>query len=529
MAIFDNNLKPEEEFGAFIPGSQDDDSFYLEKLDSYNGVLPDFSVEETAISDLILEQLDPEAISKRNVRNDAKKHDDFGANYTPNVIPEKIIPEDDPPQDYDNLTNYVKEELHEGDSNSEPKWGDDYIGSSPEENNFEEDEELNFASAIPKASSNDGLVDFDLKALLQSELDRSKERNANKPVVDDGFNSSSSDNSRGSGGAYVSPFGEVASFEEHPEVLAFDNIHGDSPSTYGLKEITDAEKEDEKNNNDPKKSKKEKKKRKPMPLWQIISIASAAVLVIGALIAFGLFKFVTDPTFMRFARSKSDTIQVSSKEKPKSKKSKEIKVVESTPTEKVVEKEAPKEVASNEPVEDKTNNETIKEEPRKDDSKKIEIAEPTKKITLKEIPSKKKDIQTPQFDKKVVEKRQKEPKVNRNKSTKENVSTEKTENVAKNITPKKEVKAKINEVADDEDNIKPSFAVQIYATPSKDDAEDWVKRLKQKSAKNVRIDSQMIRDVKWFRVRFGDFENKEDAKLAALKLGFAQSWIDRVR
>ena len=54
-------------------------------------------------------------------------------------------------------------------------------------------------------------------------------------------------------------------------------------------------------------------------------------------------------------------------------------------------------------------------------------------------------------------------------------------------------------------------------------------RLRNKNVKNAFLSTQRIRDKIWYRVRFGPFDTREDAEAEALKLGFAQSWIDRVR
>jgi hypothetical protein len=73
------------------------------------------------------------------------------------------------------------------------------------------------------------------------------------------------------------------------------------------------------------------------------------------------------------------------------------------------------------------------------------------------------------------------------------------------------------------------YTVQVYATPSKEDAEDWVKKLQNKNIKNVYISTHKKRENQWYRVRFGSFATLEDAKLAALKNGLTHSWIDRVK
>jgi len=73
------------------------------------------------------------------------------------------------------------------------------------------------------------------------------------------------------------------------------------------------------------------------------------------------------------------------------------------------------------------------------------------------------------------------------------------------------------------------YTVQIYASPSQKDAEEWLNKLKDKSISNSFISTQQIRGQTWYRVRFGEFSTKEEARLAALRYGFAQTWIDRVK
>ncbi len=71
--------------------------------------------------------------------------------------------------------------------------------------------------------------------------------------------------------------------------------------------------------------------------------------------------------------------------------------------------------------------------------------------------------------------------------------------------------------------------MQIYASPSKDDAEEWARKLKRTKGVDAFISANRIRGTIWYRVRVGAYDTEEKAREAALKLGFAQSWIDRVR
>jgi cell division protein FtsN len=73
------------------------------------------------------------------------------------------------------------------------------------------------------------------------------------------------------------------------------------------------------------------------------------------------------------------------------------------------------------------------------------------------------------------------------------------------------------------------YIVQIYSSPSKEDAQDWLDKLKRKSVPDAFISEQNVRDRTWYRVRFGNFRTREEAKNAALRYGFAQTWIDRVK
>ncbi len=96
--------------------------------------------------------------------------------------------------------------------------------------------------------------------------------------------------------------------------------------------------------------------------------------------------------------------------------------------------------------------------------------------------------------------------------------------VAKNV-PKAEQKA----AADKSKSSGEIYSIQIYSSPSREDAEEWRQKLERKNVRNAIISSQKVRDKVWYRVRFGEFKTKEEARSAALKYGFDQSWIDRIK
>ncbi|MBL7999389.1 MAG: SPOR domain-containing protein [Candidatus Kapabacteria bacterium] len=73
------------------------------------------------------------------------------------------------------------------------------------------------------------------------------------------------------------------------------------------------------------------------------------------------------------------------------------------------------------------------------------------------------------------------------------------------------------------------FTVQVYATPSRDDAEEWMERLKDKNVSGAFITTQSIRGQTYYRVRFGTYQTRQEAEIAAMKLGYSAGWVDRVR
>jgi septal ring-binding cell division protein DamX len=75
----------------------------------------------------------------------------------------------------------------------------------------------------------------------------------------------------------------------------------------------------------------------------------------------------------------------------------------------------------------------------------------------------------------------------------------------------------------------PIYTIQVYSTPNLDDAKYWVSRLQQMNISTAYISKQKVRDITWYRVRFGEYPSKEEARSAASKFGFSQLWIDRVK
>ena len=123
--------------------------------------------------------------------------------------------------------------------------------------------------------------------------------------------------------------------------------------------------------------------------------------------------------------------------------------------------------------------------------------------------------------------------------TNKKILPKKEKKVEKKVEPKTEEKAIEETFADavlpkKENNVievsnEPVYSVQIYSSPSKEDADMWLQKLKDKRVSEAFISVQLIRGKEWYRVRFGRFPTREEAKVAALNYGFTQTWIDRIK
>jgi len=73
------------------------------------------------------------------------------------------------------------------------------------------------------------------------------------------------------------------------------------------------------------------------------------------------------------------------------------------------------------------------------------------------------------------------------------------------------------------------YTIQVYATPSFEDAEFWRQKLTSMRINDVYISTQKVRDIIWYRVRFGKFNNRQQALDVAKQFGFSQTWVDRIQ
>lgn len=109
------------------------------------------------------------------------------------------------------------------------------------------------------------------------------------------------------------------------------------------------------------------------------------------------------------------------------------------------------------------------------------------------------------------------------KHTKPEKKIEKKPDIASITTPSKPVEVPQQPAE------KQIYTIQVYATPSFEDAEFWRQKLTSMKINDVYISTQKVRDVIWYRVRFGKFNNRQQALDVAKQFGFSQTWVDRIQ
>jgi cell division septation protein DedD len=251
----------------------------------------------------------------------------------------------------------------------------------------------------------------------------------------------------------------------------------------------------------PAKVKKEKppkpkKERKKLPVWLPITAAAAVVLL--SLLLGGYYLYDYNGVFGLFAPQDSTSI------------AEDISHQTSDSTAASEEKDAGQ-------ISEQDSLDVPEEE--------IEEVEPIEETDIAEEPKEEIVAETPRHTSKPISRSNRDfsnvPKVKTQTEANDNKTISRDQpDVIKNT---KDLPFSFDE------NERGVFTVQIYSTLSEDDALDWLLKLKQKNIGSAFISQQKIRDKVWYRVRFGAYQTERDAKEAAAKYGFAQSWIDRVK
>lgn len=256
----------------------------------------------------------------------------------------------------------------------------------------------------------------------------------------------------------------------------------------------------------------EKENKKRFPVWLVGSIA-AGILIVSASIIY--FVFLTPPKKADIMDADTIKTELFTKTDEKKVEQEQENIAHAdttveTEVEKTVEAEAEKPVIQPVPAPTSATKPESKPEP-----KPIADVKPKQTIQPREVAPLKPRTTATAKPIKIAEP---------DKPAK--IVVEKKEESLATVIPEKKPDTK--EVFE-RDITKQEFAVQIYSSPSKEDAERWLEKLRAKNINDAYITEQKIRDVMWYRVRFGKYETREEARAAALRFGFAQTWIDRVR
>lgn len=388
------------------------------------------------------------------------------------------------------------------------------------EEDFEEDFEDIF---------DDEFEDDDFKNILENDLSKNKQ-NSDISNLDNFSNDES--------------FSTNESFPIDDEILAdvinFDDIKADKPSNYGIDSIGEEDNTDPKSIDEIKKNKKKEKSKKLFYIY-----GSVAALLLISLIT---VTFLNKDRIFNLIVSNGDSTLVDNKI-DSSKSSKSTNVNKS----KIKLDSNKKEIS--------INRDSINKSVEINDSNSLDLNENNIDIVKdkeKENIITKDDINNQHINKNsnintnktqiedtkivsndnVINKTKELPKaktvtkdnnITNNSNIRNKEEIERKKSVSNSI--QKDEKEKINNIPYPKKDLSDEgiFTVQIYATQSKEDALFWLNKLKDQKIYDGFISEQIIRDEIWYRVRFGNFTNKDKALEEASKLGYAQTWVDRVK
>jgi hypothetical protein len=523
MSIIEDSLRQEEKFGGFEP--QADDSFLLDKQE-YEGEIPDFSQQADELSESKLEEQTTEPVAEGDGIDEAELID---ASKTESIwdafdeegddsIASENAPEEQETDDFEKagiLENEDEELVSEGDTEEIEDMPPEIIEEDEDEEElisekeFEEDEDEEFVSEDTLEKDDDTpekdddtpekdaytfddvqedketedlMSDEDLTSFLTEELERSKKR---KEQAGDQKTMTSDD------AIETTSKSDFKAVDDADDVIEIDLSSFDIDS-YSKKKAT-GDKQDKavtppivakKSEQKQAKVKKEKKER---AAW-IPFVAAAAIILLSLLIG-GYYLYNYNGIFGIFYTSDSTLIS------------------ENTQTH----------------SDDST--------ALADDQLKEKDDEKTETIDEKEIEEPEEDLIEDQYVERVPEKQK--PITRKNRDFRTVPKVKKQTKQTDDQTSEYQDRDIINHTKDLpftlDDNERGVYTVQIYSTLSEDDAMDWLLKLKRKNITSAFISTQRIRDKVWYRVRFGAFPTKQDAKEAASRYGFAQSWIDRVK
>ncbi|HOK13976.1 MAG TPA: SPOR domain-containing protein [Candidatus Kapabacteria bacterium] len=512
--IFPEILRPEENAG-FTPGEPDDDTFLLETQKSYPGTIPSFDDENDNANAAELTEISSSSSPQEEILEppaggsvwDVFEQDPIpeqtAAENTQNENIEETISEVSPE------SQYHSQETEEQQTENEYLFADEIeIADEPSEEADQSSEpivQLEEESEIP-----DNISSIELDSSFIAELEKEIEKNKVKKEIVENLEEEYPEETPNK------PFES----EDNPSLfLILSDINTETSSNLSSSEISSPEDKSynaeieteplvEELNGSDKKKKKEKKKKsideeKRIKFTSLLKYP--AVFLLFAVSGIALY-YIWD----NFGYDKLSLIsgklfgEKSDKELVKQVKDTKEKDVVRT-GEPVLEKEEVQpdiqEQATTDIVAEKVKQETKTEQVVQEESKSIQKPEKLEKPKpdfarnerreeIKPPPKKAPDRQIPK----------------------------------NNVTRDGDISLNNKKVAKEE-----IYTIQIYSTPSLEDAQNWVRELKMRHNIDAYISPQVIRDRQWYRVRFGYFSSMEEATATAMKFGFTQSWIDRIR
>lgn len=349
-------------------------------------------------------------------------------------------------------------------------------------------------------------VDFDdeFKKKLQADIEKSKSKREGNAELED-----------------VEQSSEIAKQigDDADTVVVLNDIDADRPSSAKSSEQTPPPAKQEENEESEQVNKEEKSKKKT-PIWILMLYSSVATFIVTLGSVLLIWYMMGENSDTESDKDKSEIVAENKGTDPNSNK----KAVE----EETITEEEQKWLDSSDINHEDT---LITYQEDKEFFAGLEDDFDEKNL-VGDKPEDKPKKKTPE---KIAEKKKDE-----NNKPKSESKKEIQKDLAENVTPKsKAIKTKPNVKINESQFSMPQpngpapdtglFIVQIYSSPSREDAESWLGQLKAQQVPNPIITEQEIKGRTWYRVRYGKFETKEAARTSALELGYSQSWIDRVK
>ncbi|MBM2813920.1 MAG: hypothetical protein HW421_682 [Ignavibacteria bacterium] len=500
MPLLDSNILRDEENTGFQPGTQDDDSFEIENMPEYPGMLADFGIEfnEEEPKQIInipeqVKKVDKIEEKEPTVQNepdedffdeDEENIPEYGADDEEDIPlidqPPTPKPVAKPKPKKEEKPEPTKEETASIWDLFEQKENIPIEDEFSEEDFFEEDVPLIGEEPVVLATPVSLPLDNALKELLEEEITRSKKY---KEEID---------KTQPKQQVYDETEEEMPEdISDDGEIINFSDIDAERPSTYGLQPLDDSktEKKSAKKKEPKIKPIKEPREKNRFPFkvigyWMARIAASLVLLSFLGFCAFNIVNNYNKLTgLLAFTYINVSNAMSGLKKVPEN-------------FDDILGKHQNTDIIEHKPLDIGSHDSITKTEPLL-----------TKDTSAVGVPQSIAFDHSPEFYRNPVENRKYRNPLKSERNYKENKSN------------------KLSSLDEGEG----VYAVQIYSSPSKKDAEEWLGKLNAKNVASGFITSQTIRDKIWYRVRFGSFKSRDEARLAALKFGFPQSWIDRVK